>query len=579
MASGLSEIKRALRPFHLSIAGFGLMAAAIVLAWLGFQATQEWQRSTRLLVDQRTSEALTLMIMALNRDMRGVEGEVLPQLESLDVHTALHELSDEVTIAFARFPYPESFFIWTSGGAGPRTLYAFNRTDRRPSWDTVNTDAVAFPTTIVRNPSRLAPLIRMLQRGASRQSRAVLLETRIDDEICQVIARPRYGGPSGTDLQALTGFTVNLAWVRAHYFSELVSQLSRVLTPHSSVALTVLDENGRTVTTNHPSTANVSDPQLPFREQRFPLLFFDPVLRTTMPEETLPIRYWTARIDAVEDKSMIVAAAGAGRTFTLISIATLAATIALISAVRSARAAALLAAMKSEFVSTVTHELKTPLSSIRLASETLVRGRYRSPDVIVQYAELLLKDASRLTRTVDNLLAITRVQDVQGFYMFEPLDLLTLVEEALSRFELQVKEQGFELHVDIPASLPPVRADRAAMLQVLDNLLDNAIRYSNGNRTLTLSASAREKQISLCITDSGPGIPTDELPRVFDKFFRGRNISAAGSGLGLAIAQRLMHDHGGAIRLHSSQGHGTTAEVLLCPAKEQDSNETKDSGR
>jgi signal transduction histidine kinase len=376
----------------------------------------------------------------------------------------------------------------------------------------------------------------------------------------------------------LLGFTVNVAWVRAHYFSELIAQLSRVLTSHSSVSLSILDENGAIVTTNRPANDPKAGFQGPYREQRFPLLFFDPVLRAAAPGHDFPARYWTARAEAVDDKSMLAAAGGARQTYALISIAALAATIALILGIRSARSAAMLAAMKSEFVSTVTHELKAPLASIRLASETLVRGRYRSQDVIAQYAELLLKDVSRLTHTVENLLAITRVQDVRGFYMFETVDLVTVVEEALSRFQLQLQEHGFESHVEVPASLPPVRGDRAAILQVLDNLLDNAIRYSNGSRTLHLSASTIGKQVSLRITDTGPGIPSDELPRVFDKFFRGRGTSTSGSGLGLAIAQRLMHDHGGAIRLHSTQGQGTTAEVLFCLANEEEDSEAKNPG-
>lgn len=577
--SRYARIRRRLRPHYVWIVGTALFAAAMVLTWQGFRATEEWSRSTRLLVEQRTSEVVTLMIMALNRDMRGTEGEVLPLLETLDAHTSLYELSDEVTAAFARFPYPESFFDWTSGDPDPETLYVFNRTDRRPPWETEPVTAVEFPTRISKNPKDFKPVIDALRRRASRGSRAILLETSISNEIYQIVARPRYGGPSGTTLEGLVGFTVNLDWVRDHYFSDLISQLSSVLTSHANIALSILDEDRVTVTTNRPAEAARAGVETPSREQRFPLMFFDPVLGATAAGRDLPARYWTARAEAVEDKSMLTAADGARRTYALISIAALAVTVALILGIRSARSEAMLAEMKSEFVSAVTHELKTPLSSIRLASETLSRGRYRSQEVIAQYAEMLLKDVSRLTHTVENLLAVARVQDVQGLYMFESVDLVTVIEEALSRFQLQLEERGFDLQVDVPASLPAVRADRAAILQVIDNLVDNAIRYSNGSRTLRLKASRDNEHVKLQIADTGPGIPSDELPRVFDKFFRGRGVTTPGSGLGLAIAQRLMHDHGGAIRLHSTQGHGTTAEVLLCLAKEEDGNEAKNLGR
>jgi signal transduction histidine kinase len=376
--------------------------------------------------------------MALNRDMRGVESEVLSQLESLAANAAPYEVSDEVTLAFARFPYPESFFTWSVGETPQGAVSVFSRMDRRPSWDSTGASAAEFLITVVRDPPEFLHIIPMLQSKASRDSRVVFLETRIGNETYQIVARPVYGGPSRAVLQRFAGFTVNLGWVRSHYFSELISQLSRVLTAHASVALTVLDDKGAIVTSDLASRQPKQKPLLPFRDQRFPLLFFDPVLRTSMPGEEVPIRYWTARAEAIEDKSLLVAADGAHRTFLLISIAALAATIAMILGIHSARASAQVAAMKSEFVSTVTHELKTPLSSIRLASETLVRGRYRSQEVITQYAELLLKDVSRLTRMVDNLLSITRLHDVHGFYTFESVDLPGVVEEALSRFQLQL---------------------------------------------------------------------------------------------------------------------------------------------
>ena len=98
------------------------------------------------------------------------------------------------------------------------------------------------------------------------------------------------------------------------------------------------------------------------------------------------------------------------------------------------------------------------------------------------------------------------------------------------------------MHVDVPASLPPVYADRTAILHVLENLLDNAIRYSDGRKRVDISASASEKEVSLRIIDRGLGIPPDEMPRVFDKFFRGRHVTSGGSGLGLAIVQRILQD-------------------------------------
>jgi len=489
--------------------------------------------------------------------------QVITQLDPLELRSERpYELGDDIARAFARFPYPESFFTWSPDKAGNRVLYVFNRTDRPPPWYDGSVEAPQFPTVVVRNPAALASVLDLIQKQAKLHTRFLIFETDISGQPYQVVARPVYGG-STAPLEGVVGFTVNMPWIRDHYFSELTAQLSRIVNGQSSMALEIFDENGELITANHPADMLHSNSDAPVKEHRFPLFFFDPVLTATLPDDALKVRNWTARAQAIDDETMLAAAEGASRTFMLISIAAIAATVALLFTVRAARSAAVLATMKSEFVSTVTHELKTPLSSIRLVSETLARGRFRSPEKIGEYASLLLNDVSRLTRTVDNLLTISKVADVKRFYTFEPVDPSAILEEALSRFHLQLQEQGFEVALDLPGRLPMIRGDRMAILQVFENLLDNAIRYSNGTKYLGISASVNEKQIHFRVADKGRGIPADEMPRVFEKFFRGRDVSTAGSGLGLAIAHRILKDHGGAINLHSVVGAGTIAEVVL----------------
>jgi signal transduction histidine kinase len=559
----MAGVRGALRSYYFQILAAALIVATILLMWFGYRATSEWQRSTRQVVDRRTIEVLYLMVTALTRDMRAVQSQVLPQLGPLDNYSGAYEVADEAARAFARFPYPDSFFSWKAEGENKGVLRVFNRADRPPAWYKGKVGIAEFPTTLLKDPPELADMLDLLRKQAALRTRAILFETTIQGEPYQVIARPVYVPPSRTTLQGVVGFTVNINWVRAHYFSELTAELSRVVEGRSSMALEIFDENGTLVTSNRPAGSVQPAPETSVRERKFPLLFFDPVLRATVPKESLPVRYWIARAQAVPDESILAAASGASRTFMLISVAAAAAVIALLLTVRAARSAAVLATMKSEFVSAVTHELKTPLSSIRLVSETLARGRFRAPEKVAEYATLLLNEVSRLTRTVDNLLTISRVQDIERFYTFEAVDPGTLLEDALNSFNPQLKEQGFEVNVDIPAPLPLVYADRTAILQVLENVLDNAIRYSNGTRHLSISASASTTEVTLRIADKGRGIPPDEAPYVFEKFFRGHNVTSGGSGLGLAIAQRIMKDHHGQVRLESAPGIGTVAEILL----------------
>jgi signal transduction histidine kinase len=562
----MASIARRFHGYPLWIIAGAAIGIPALLGYFGFRATAQWQRSSRLLVEQRTSEAVTLMIMALNRDMRAVQVEVLPQLESLNVRSPVYDIADEVTTAFARFPYPESFFTWTAGSGGAGGLYVFARSDRPPHWLRHSNGIRTFPTVILNNPPELRPIVDLLRNTSLSGSHVLALEARLNGDVYQIVVRARYGAGSASGSESLAGFLVNLTWAREHYFAELLKELANVVSADSAMCMAIFDETGSMAAAT--PEAPPLQTELPVKQQRFPLLFFDPLLGTLIGKQIQSTRYWTASAQPLAGGSMLEAARGASRSFLLTAAMALAASVALVFAIMSIRAAAAVAIMKSEFVSSVTHELKTPLSSIRLASETLVRGRYRSQNVIVQYAELLLNEVSRLTRTIDNLLAITRVQDVEGFYLFESADVMALVEEALSRFDLQLREQGFKLQLDLPASLPQVHADRAAILQVLDNLLDNAIRYSAENRYLGISAFSSGNRVTIRISDKGPGIPSDELPRVFDKFFRGRKTSATGSGLGLAIAERVLTDHRGAILIHSTEGLGTTAEITL-PAPRQ----------
>ncbi|HLH31825.1 MAG TPA: HAMP domain-containing sensor histidine kinase [Terriglobia bacterium] len=555
-----------LKPRYLQIFAGALLIATVLLTWFGYRATSEWQRSTELVADRRSIEALYLLVTAVTRDMRGVQTQVLPQLDILGSHAEPYELGDEVANAFSRFPYPESFFTWKADLHGKKALYVFNRTDREPSWYRDDAGLAEFPTTIVKDPPALMPIAASLEEQATSRTRFIVFETEIAGEPYQIIARPMYLAPSQQGFQGVVGFTVNMNWVRQHYFTELTAELSRVIEGRNSVTLEIVDESGRTIASNR-TRADAMKAGTPVRERRFPLLFFDPVLRAAVPEKTLPIRYWSAHAQALQDDSMLAAASGSRRAFILISVAAAATVVALVLTVRATRSAAALATMKSEFVSAVTHELKTPISSIRLASETLARGRFRSTETVGEYATILLNEVGRLSRSVDNLLTLSRIQDIDCFYTFECLDPGTLMEDALNDFQPRLKQLGFDVHVDIPAPLPAVFADRAAILQVMENLLDNAIRYSNGTRQLAITAAANHGSVSLQIADKGLGIPVDEAPHVFEKFFRGRNVASGGTGLGLAIVHRVMRDHHGEIKLRRNNGSGTIAEILLPIAK------------
>jgi two-component system phosphate regulon sensor histidine kinase PhoR len=245
------------------------------------------------------------------------------------------------------------------------------------------------------------------------------------------------------------------------------------------------------------------------------------------------------------------------------SLAAVGAVIALLVTMRGVRVAAELAAMKSDFVSSVTHELKTPLAGIRLIADTLAHGRYNSPETIREYATMLSREGKHLTGLIDNLLACARVSDARQPYTFEPVDAADVIEEALEHFHTQLVEQRFTVDVDVPDDLPALSADRPALVHALQNLIDNAIKYSDGTRELHLSAQSAERRVTISVADRGVGIRDSDLKRVCDKFFRGRNARTSGSGLGLAIAQQIVQAHGGRLAIESALGRGTRVDVVV----------------
>lgn len=542
----------------------GLSAATAALVWLAWAANAQLRRSSAQLLERRASEVLALTSAALNRDMKGAWLSVLTPIEPADIEEdPPYGLLQVTSRAFAHFSYVESFILWTADGTDEGRWYVFSRTDRAVPWDPTDHRADPYPVALLARPPALAPVVRDIRSRTRSRRRFHLIETRIADTpyhviVHRLVSRASDSSSENEYLAGFAGFTVNLEWVRREYFSELLRQVASIGGLPEAVALSVLDESHAIVAT---SGASGSGP--PLHQRAFPLLFVEPSLVLDPPPAPSPVRYWTAVVqpgrDSVFDSSQL------GRqTLVITSLAALASLVAVLLTVRSVRVHAELAAMKSEFVSTVTHELKTPLALIKLVGETLERGRYTSEETIRDYAAILSQEERRLSHLIENLLTYSRLSDLQKMSTYEGLEVAELVEDALQPFRLRLKKLGFSLHVNVDAHLPRVRGDRSALLRALANIIDNAIKYSpEDRRSLDIRAHAVADWVHLQFTDSGVGIPPDELPRVSERFFRGRAARELGSGLGLAIVRGIVERDRGQVRIRSSVGTGTTVEVIL----------------
>lgn len=535
-----------------------LTAATGALVWVGYRATEEWEHSLTMLVDRQADETLALLAAAINRDMKAAQLSVLVPIN----HEALvldppFDLATVFARAFARFPYPESFFAWKPGAGSDGLAVFFNRADRPPPW-AVGVPHGPYPVVIHRNLPAARTLIDTSRQHARYGKPFALFDADLGGARYQTVVHLLYNGTKRGELYGLVGFTVNLAWVRHNYFSQLTTQVARIGGEPDSMSLTVLDEVGRPV-------ASAGPPPLagPPKQRSFPLLFFDPSLLSSLPTDESHIVHWRARVLPGREPTFTRALAGAKRTLWFLAVAALVTILALVLTARTVRVAARLASIRSEFVSTVTHELKTPLASIRLVGETLNKGRYRSVETIREYAALLSHQAQRLTMLVDNLLMYGRITDAKQLYSFEPLRIGELAEEAVETFHPLLAELGFEVQIDVPGDLPAVRGDRRAIVLLLENLIDNGLKYSDGQRTLAIRVCAQDTRVRVEVTDRGIGISEQEIPKLFEKYYRAHNATKPGSGLGLAIARQIVEDHGGRIAIRSRPGQGTTVAVTL----------------
>ena len=221
-----------------------------------------------------------------------------------------------------------------------------------------------------------------------------------------------------------------------------------------------------------------------------------------------------------------------------------------------------LARMQTDFVAHVSHQLKTPLSLLSAATETLEMDRVRSPERFAEYLRTIHAEAQRLSVLVQRVLEFSRMQQ-RRHYEFEPADLAALVQETVDAFAHGLSAQGFSFDVQQAPGPMIVHADPAALEQVLANLLDNAVKYSDGNKAIVVRVGAEGPAAVVEVIDRGAGISPSDRAHIFDRFYRTPGTNRTGFGLGLAIVKELVRAHGGRVEVESTPGAGSTFRVSL----------------
>jgi signal transduction histidine kinase len=222
--------------------------------------------------------------------------------------------------------------------------------------------------------------------------------------------------------------------------------------------------------------------------------------------------------------------------------------------------------LRKNMVADVAHELRTPLSNIRGYLEAL-RDGVMKPDK--KNINSLYEEASLLSRLVDDLQELSLAEAGELKLVRQPEDIGELIRQAVAAVEAQEKTKGLSLAVELPKKLPPVNIDARRIGEVLRNLLENAVAHTGKGDTITVAAKQRDRLVEISITDTGEGIPAEELPNIFERFYRvdkSRTRATGGTGLGLTITKRLVEAHGGRIEVQSEAGKGSRFAFTLPPS-------------
>ena len=231
----------------------------------------------------------------------------------------------------------------------------------------------------------------------------------------------------------------------------------------------------------------------------------------------------------------------------------------------SARAAAL-ARAKNDFVANVSHELKTPLALIRMYGETLESGIVADDDKRQEFYGIIRRESERLTHLIDNVLDMSRIDRGTKRYEMRRHDLVETVHAALDAYRPLFERAGFTVHTTLPPAPLVLAIDREAIVQSLVNLFQNVIKYSRGERDVSLAVHCSDGTASIAVSDHGIGIPPDQIDRIFEPYYRvpqSDSSAIAGSGLGLAIVKHAIEAHGGRVDVVSTPGTGTTFTLVL----------------
>ena len=550
----------------------GLTVAILIpvagLFYFQFRSISALSQSSAVVLRQLSQETADGVTQGLQDALKAPYINVLLRVTQAQTEPLeLNVIAPTLEQGLAAEPFVSRFYVWSENTPTHRgEILAY---DRETHGFTSEVPEGGF---IVRRVRELAP-----------QKHAIsLFDGAIDGKHVYFQAQVRWQTPSRDKLTSFVAIRVDDDRLRQTFLPAFVAgRLKNGEAPTGFPPLTVeiLDGSGRVVypTSGAPPTRYVD-------ERPFPMVFFDTELQPYIAPEDRKPEMWRLRTGYGNQTIPQVIAARERPQRAMLGLLAALLTVGVFFVVRAAAREVRVAEMKSNFVSSVSHDLKTPLALIQLFAETLELGRLKSTERAHEYYRIINSEARKLTRLINNLLDFSKIEAGLRHYKRLPDDLADVTRRVLDSLDSQFRHNQFSVTLRADGKVP-VTIDPEAAEQAIANLLSNAMKYSPENREIAVTVGREGDFGVVRVTDHGIGIPARLQRKIFRKFFRVQTDAGSGpqgTGLGLAIVEHVMRGHSGFVRVQSEPGRGSTFALhfpLTAGETHGDETDTGDRGR
>jgi len=532
--------KLSLRKKLTILISVGVLLPLLVLTYLQYRSLTELQNKTKGAFKDNLRQGLTYVEQQMKQRLADIAAQTLAPVAS--EYSPKTAADFEKYFAGVKHSHPEIEEIFVFG-------YSFGEQQKPMTFGYIYSDKFV-ETAQPRFTAEQSDILVNFNRARMGQSfldsnRKYLFVTSMRKGA--YLFYPLEELPSGRQI-AFAGVLLNESFVRDDLLVGSITKVSNIYHGNAAVAsaltITISDENSGVLFSNAPAQNGY------FLESSMDRPFSNWKVRVGLKN---------TNIDELARNSFLHSA---GATVLVLLFLLIGMALTIRATDREAR----LAQAKSNFVSNVSHELKTPLSLLSLFSEILELGRVNSEEKKTEYYRIIRHESLRLNKMIDNILDFSKIEAGRKAYVFAAGDMAEVIEHVLSSYRYQIINSGFDVETNIQPDLPPVLIDRDAMEQAISNLLDNAIKYSRDVKQLSITTERRGSDLSIEIADRGIGIPRAEQAKVFEKFYRVGNglvHDVKGSGLGLSLVKHIVEAHNGTISVESEVGKGSRFTILL----------------